>query len=195
MFLPAVRAQRILPVLRADDADAASQRVQQLVRAGCRVVELTTTIPGWEQAVEQAVGEFAPDGVLVGVGTVGTGDQARRAADLGATFLVSPYAAADVRTVADAAGVPFLEGAFTPTELAAAARHGPVKLFPAHVGGPAYLKSVRTVLGDAEIIPTGGIRLDDVDGYLAAGAVAVGLGSGFPSDPDELAGLFARYAA
>lgn len=194
VFLSAVCAQRILPVLRADDPEAAYARVERLVRAGCRVVELTTTIPNWEQAAERAVGSFAGDGVLVGVGTITTGDQATRAIGLGATFLVSPYAAADVRAAAGAAGVPFLEGAFTPSELAEAARHGPVKLFPAHVGGPAYLKSVRTVLAGADIIPTGGIGLADVDAYLSAGAVAVGLGSGFPGEPDELAGLFARYA-
>lgn len=194
VFLSAVRTQRILPVLRADDPEAAFARVEQLVRAGCRVVELTTTIPSWEQAVERAVGSFAGDGVFVGVGTVTTADQATRAIGLGATFLVSPFAAGDVRAAAGAADVPFLEGALTPSELAEAAKHGPVKLFPAHVGGPTYLKSVRTILGGADIIPTGGIGLADVDAYLAAGAVAVGLGSGFPSEPDELAGLFARYA-
>lgn len=189
-FLASVRAQRVLPVLRADDADAAAGRALRLVAAGCRAVELTTTIPDWQRALEHTAAE-AGDGALVGLGTVTTAEQARTATELGAVFLVSPYAAPDVRAVARDAGVPFLEGAFTPTELAAAAAHGPVKLFPAHAGGPAYLRSVRTVLPGAQIIPTGGVRLDDVDAYLRAGAAAVGVGSGLPDDPDALAGIFA----
>lgn len=189
-FLASVRAQRVLPVLRADDADAAAGRALRLIGAGCRVVELTTTIPDWPRALEHVVAD-ADDGSLVGLGTVTTDEQARRAVDLGAAFLVSPYAAPDVRAVARDAGVPFLEGAFTPTELANAAAHGPVKLFPAHAGGPAYLASVRTILPGADIIPTGGVRLDDVEAYLRAGAAAVGVGSGLPEDPAALAKLFA----
>lgn len=188
-FLASVRAQRVLPVLRADAADAAAARALQLVGAGCRVVELTTTIPDWPSAMRRVVDE-AGDGALVGLGTVTTAEQALRAVDIRAAFLVSPYAAPDVRTVAGDAGVPFLEGAFTPTELANAAAYGPVKLFPAHAGGPAYLKSVRTILPEAQIIPTGGVRLDDVDAYLEAGAAAVGVGSGLPEDPAALAELF-----
>lgn len=194
LFLSSVRAQRVIPVLRADHADDALGRVQRLVRAGCRVVELTTTTPRWEQAAAQALDRHAGEGVLVGVGTVTTAEQASAAVGLGVAFLVSPYAAPGVREVAEAAGVPFVEGAFTPSELAQAAAAGPVKLFPAHVGGPAYLTSVRTVLPTAAIIPTGGIRLDEVSVYLAAGAVAVGVGSGVPDDPAALAELFASPA-
>lgn len=189
-FLAAVRAQRVLPVLRAADADAAAGRALQLIGAGCRVVELTTTIPDWSRALRHVVDEVG-DGSLVGLGTVTTAEQALRAVDIGVAFLVSPYAAPDVRTVAGDAGLPFLEGAFTPTELANAAAYGPVKLFPAHAGGPAYLASVRTILPDVAIIPTGGVRLDDVDAYLRAGAVAAGVGSGLPDDPAALAELFA----
>jgi 2-dehydro-3-deoxyphosphogluconate aldolase/(4S)-4-hydroxy-2-oxoglutarate aldolase len=189
-FLASVRAQRVLPVLRADDAGTAAGRALRLIGAGCRVVELTTTIPDWQRALEHTVAE-AGEGALVGLGTVTTTRQARTATELGAAFLVSPYAAPDARVVARDAGIPFLEGAFTPTELAAAAAHGPVKLFPAHAVGPAYLRSVRTILPGAEIIPTGGVRLDDVDAYLRAGAAAVGVGSGLPDEPAALAELFA----
>jgi 2-dehydro-3-deoxyphosphogluconate aldolase/(4S)-4-hydroxy-2-oxoglutarate aldolase len=114
---------------------------------------------------------------VLGAGTVTTADDARRAIDAGADFLVSPYPAEAVRAVAGQARVAFLEGGFTPGEVAAAAAQGIAKLFPAHVGGPAYLRSVLAVLPGARIVPTGGIALSDVPAYLAAGAYAVGVGS------------------
>ncbi len=78
---------------------------------------------------------------------------------------------------AAALSLPFVEGGFTPAEIAAAAAHGPAKVFPAHVGGPAYVRSLLAVFPDAVLIPTGGVRLDDVAAYRAAGALAVGVGS------------------
>lgn len=195
-FLSVARTQRVVPVLRADDPAAAVTRVGELVAAGCRVIELTTTVPGWDRALGDAVERSGDDRTLIGLGTVTTGEQATTAVRLGATFLVSPYAAPDARAVAAEAGLPFLEGAFTPSELAAAAAHGPVKLFPAHVGGPSYLKSVLTILpAGTAVIPTGGIALADVDAYLTAGAVAVGVGSVLPTERDALEALFAaRFA-
>jgi len=56
-------------------------------------------------------------------------------------------------------------------------------VFPAHVGGPAYIRSLHAVLPDAMLVTTGGITLADVDAYLAAGAMAGGVGSGLPADP------------
>lgn len=195
-FLALVRTQRLVPVLRAADPAAAVTRVGELVAAGCRVVELTTTVPGWDRALGHVVERFGDDHTLIGLGTVTTGEQAAAAVRLGAAFLVSPHNAPDVRAVATDAGLPFLEGAFTPSELAAAAAYGPVKLFPAHVGGPSYLKSVLTILpAGTAVIPTGGIGLADVDAYLAAGAVAVGVGSVLPVDRVALEELFGtRFA-
>lgn len=121
----------------------------------------------------------------LGVGTVVTADDARAAADAGADFLVSPWPAPAVRQVAT---VPFLEGGFTPAEVAAASAHGVAKLFPAHLGGIAYLRSLLAVLPEARIMPTGGIKLDQVRDWLAAGAFAVWV-------PREFAYLRAGSAA
>ena len=114
---------------------------------------------------------------------------ALRAADAGADFLVSPFPAPQVRDVAGRAEIPFLEGGLTPGELAAAASRGVAKLFPAHVGGVAYLSSVLAVLPDARIIPTGGIALADVPAWLRAGAYAVGVGRDLAEHPDPGAAI------
>jgi 2-dehydro-3-deoxyphosphogluconate aldolase/(4S)-4-hydroxy-2-oxoglutarate aldolase len=136
----------------------------------------------------------AGGGAIVGVGTVTSEDQARTAIEVGAKFLVSPFPVPAVRGIAAAAGVPLVEGGFTPAEIAGAARRGPAKVFPAHVGGPAFIRSLLAVLPGARLIPTGGIPVEQAASYLAAGALAVGIGSGLPSDPAALARLL-RAAA
>ncbi|MBT2468277.1 bifunctional 4-hydroxy-2-oxoglutarate aldolase/2-dehydro-3-deoxy-phosphogluconate aldolase [Streptomyces sp. ISL-66] len=190
-------AQRLLPVLRNDDADEAVRHTTALLAAGCRVVELTTSTPGWPAAVARTAPLRDAHGrpALIGVGTVTTTEDAMTALDAGAAFLVSPYPAPEVRAVASECGAVFVEGGFTPGEIASAVRSaGAAKVFPAHVGGPQFIRSLKAVLPDALIIPTGGIRPGEVRDWLAAGAAAVGIGSGLPADPGELAAVFADLA-
>lgn len=177
-----MEAQRVVPVLRGDDPGSVAQDVDRLVAAGLQIVELTATIPGWEALLER-VGSEHPS-VTFGVGTLTTAHDAARACEAGAGFLVSPYPADEVREVADQSGVPFIAGGFSPGEVAAAARHGAAKLFPAHVGGPRYLKSLKAVLPGARIMPTGGITLGEVADWLAAGAFAVGIGGDLAAASD-----------
>ncbi|GGZ48155.1 bifunctional 4-hydroxy-2-oxoglutarate aldolase/2-dehydro-3-deoxy-phosphogluconate aldolase [Streptomyces subrutilus] len=192
-----ITAQRLLPVLRSPDADAAVHRAAALLAAGCRAVELTTTTPGWAEAVRRTVplADARGRSAVVGVGTVATARQAETALAAGAAFLVSPYPAPEVREVAERRSAVFIEGGFTPGEVAAAARSaGAAKVFPAHVGGPQFIRSLKAVLPEALIVPTGGIRPAEVPVWLAAGAAAVGIGSGLPDDPGELAAVFAELA-
>ncbi|HEX4700513.1 MAG TPA: bifunctional 4-hydroxy-2-oxoglutarate aldolase/2-dehydro-3-deoxy-phosphogluconate aldolase [Pseudonocardiaceae bacterium] len=184
----ALAAQRVLPVLRALRSADAIATVTHLLTAGCQVVELTTSTHDWQAALAECV-RLAENHALIGIGTITTTDQATTAINAGAAFLVSPFPVAGVRAVAT--NTPFIEGGFTPAEIANAATFGPAKVFPAHVGGPAFIRSLLAVLPTAQLIPTGGIALDDVDEYLAAGALAVGIGSGLPAD---LATLFNRTA-
>jgi 2-dehydro-3-deoxyphosphogluconate aldolase/(4S)-4-hydroxy-2-oxoglutarate aldolase len=209
-FAAAVAKQRLLPVLRIPDAAAAAGRAAALIRAGLRVVELTTTTNDWPDAVRAVTGSAVAGGfagsartasyggdaayVMIGVGTVTTEEQAWSAIEAGARFLVSPFPVPAVRGVAAEACVPLVEGGFTPAEIADAAARGPAKVFPAHVGGPAFIRSLLAVLPGARLIPTGGIPVDQAVSYLAAGAIAVGVGSGLPSDPAALAGLLGAAA-
>ena len=178
----AIATARLLPVLRTPDAAGAVRAAETLLGAGLGVVELTATTPGWAEALAGL--RRAHHGAVLGAGTVTTADDARRAIEAGANFLVSPYPAPPVRAFADETGTVFLEGGFTPAEVAAASGRGIAKLFPAHVGGPAYLRSVLAVLPGARIVPTGGIGLGEVRDYLAAGAYAVGVGSDLVKAPD-----------
>jgi 2-dehydro-3-deoxyphosphogluconate aldolase / (4S)-4-hydroxy-2-oxoglutarate aldolase len=170
-----IHRARILPVVRATSAERAAAMVSTLVTARAGAVEVTSTIPGWEDVLAAACSDVI-EGV-VGAGTITTAEQAERAIACGAEFLVSPHSAPAVRTVAATAGVLFIEGGFTPAEVADAAGRGPAKLFPAHVGGVSYLRSLLAVMPGARLIPTGGIPLPDVAQWLQAGAYAVGVGS------------------
>ncbi|RKT02724.1 2-dehydro-3-deoxyphosphogluconate aldolase/(4S)-4-hydroxy-2-oxoglutarate aldolase [Streptomyces sp. 3211.6] len=193
-----IAAQRLLPVLRSGGADETVRTTRTLLAAGCRAVELTTSIPGWPGAVARAAALRDALGrpALIGVGTVTTAADAEAALDAGAGFLVSPYPAPEVRETAARRGAAFVEGGYTPGEIAAAVRRsGAAKVFPAHVGGPEFLRSLRAVLPGALLIPTGGIAPGEVRTWLAAGATAVGIGGGLPTDPAELAALFASLAA
>ncbi|WP_214370833.1 bifunctional 4-hydroxy-2-oxoglutarate aldolase/2-dehydro-3-deoxy-phosphogluconate aldolase [Pseudonocardia sp. H11422] len=170
-----IRGARIVPVLRAPDADAGRVIALRLVAAGLDVLELTATIPGWPGLVA-AVKAQAPAAV-VGLGTVRTGADAERALANGADFVVSPHPVPEARAIAAEADVLFVEGGITPAEIGAAADRGVAKMFPAHLGGPQYLRSVLSILPGARIVPTGGITVRDVPAWLDAGAFAVGVGS------------------
>ncbi|GAB3963977.1 bifunctional 4-hydroxy-2-oxoglutarate aldolase/2-dehydro-3-deoxy-phosphogluconate aldolase [Actinoallomurus acanthiterrae] len=178
----AIGAARVLPVLRTPDAAGAVKAAETLLDAGLNVIELTATTPGWADALAGL--RRAHPAAVLGAGTVTTAEDARRALDAGADFLVSPYPAEAVRAAVGETGTLFLEGGFTPGEVAAAAGRGIAKLFPAHVGGPSYLRSVLAVLPGARVVPTGGIALRDVPAYLDAGAYAVGVGSDLVKAPD-----------
>ncbi|MGS2618706.1 bifunctional 4-hydroxy-2-oxoglutarate aldolase/2-dehydro-3-deoxy-phosphogluconate aldolase [Micromonospora sp. LZ34] len=187
-----LRGQRVLPVLRLPSAAEATAAATAMFHRGLNVVELTATTPDWATAVRDAR-RGAPAGALVGLGTVTTEALAKQAVEAGTQFLVSPWPAPDVRAVAESAGLPFLEGAFTPGEVAAAAARGPVKVFPAHMAGPTFLASLRQVLPAADLVPTGGIALDAVPDWLRAGACAVGVGSDLlrPGAAERLRSLLA----
>lgn len=178
----AIGEARLLPVLRTPDADGALRAASTLISAGLGVIELTATTPGWAGALADLRREHPS--VVLGAGTVTTAEDAHRAVEAGADFLVSPYPSQAVRAFAAETGTVFLEGGFTPGEVAAASGRGIAKLFPAHAGGPAYLRSILAVLPGARIVPTGGIALREVRAYLDAGAYAVGVGSDLVKAPD-----------
>ena len=128
------------------------------------------------------------DAIYLGAGTVLTAAQAHEAVEAGATFLVSPGTDEAVVAAMRGTGVAAISGALTPSEVMAALRLGvdAVKIFPASLGGPAYLKALRGPFPDVAFMPTGGVSVANISDWLAAGAVAVGAGSELCS-PDAMA--------
>jgi len=175
-------AGRVTPTVRASHATQADSWARQIGAGGIHTFEFTATTPGWEEALRHWT-STEPQ-ATVGLGTVTDAATAELAIDAGAAFLVSPFAVPEARSVADRAGVLFIEGGFTPNEIRSAAAHGVAKLFPANIGGLPYLKTLLSVLPGARITATGGIALGDAGAWLAAGAAAVSIGSDLFTRPD-----------
>jgi 2-dehydro-3-deoxyphosphogluconate aldolase/(4S)-4-hydroxy-2-oxoglutarate aldolase len=204
-LLDLLRRDRLIAVLRGRDADALTACAGVLAHSGVRAVELTlSSDAGLEALRRSAADPGLPPGTLLGAGTVLTRDQARAAIDAGARYLVTPGVSEEVLAEGVAQDVPVLCGALTPSEAMAAVRLGAaaVKLFPAYaVGGARYLRDLRAPFPDVPFVAIGGIGLDDVADYLAAGAVAVGVGSpllreaAHDSSPAALDALAARATA
>lgn len=180
--IAAIERSRVVPTVRADDAAAAVSIARRVLAGGIPMVELTTTIPGWRDAFAE-LRAAEPDAPL-GMGTMRSPEDAAAALDLGADFLVSPWPMPAVREVARDADRLFIEGGITPAEIADAAGRGIAKLFPSHVGGLAYLKSLLATMPEARIMATGGISADDVPRWIGAGAAAVSVGSDLYAAPD-----------
>lgn len=168
-----------------------------LVEGGVRAFELTLNDPEDEalRAIEAAAGIGPGLGVQVGAGTVLSIDAARRAVDAGATFLVSPHLDADLVRWAAERGIPALPGCATPTELLTAWRAGAaaMKVFPASSLGPSFLRECRGPFPGLPLLPTGGVTVDNAASFVAAGAIAVGMGSWLIGDA-EPAGIRERAA-
>jgi 2-dehydro-3-deoxyphosphogluconate aldolase/(4S)-4-hydroxy-2-oxoglutarate aldolase len=177
-----LRRARIVPVVRIGDPAEARELVERLLEAGLDTIELTTSIRGWEEVIAE-LRERRPE-IALGVGTILAVDQAQTAVSLEPAFCVSPRRVPEARALLDIAGIPFIEGGLTPTEVLDVASRGIAKLFPAHVVGPEYLRSLRAVAPNARIMPTGGIPMTRVRDWLAAGAVAVGVGSDLTAPGD-----------
>ncbi|MFI6316678.1 bifunctional 4-hydroxy-2-oxoglutarate aldolase/2-dehydro-3-deoxy-phosphogluconate aldolase [Nonomuraea sp. NPDC050556] len=162
----------VFAILRMESADAAVATAARLAANGVPQVEVTLNTPD----ALTAIASIREAGGRVGAGTVLTAEQARQAADAGAEFLVTP---AVLPEVIEATRLPVLCGALTPTEVLTAWRAGAaaVKIFPASAHGPSYLTALRGPLNDIPLVAVGGIAVEDVPTYLAAGALAVGLGS------------------
>jgi 2-dehydro-3-deoxyphosphogluconate aldolase / (4S)-4-hydroxy-2-oxoglutarate aldolase len=180
----AIVSDRVVAVVRATSVADPAGLAKTLASAGIRCVEFTFTIPGVLETIEAA----SSSGAVIGAGTVLQPEQARDAIAAGARFVVSPVLAPQIVGPCSDAGVPAFLAAFTPTEVLSAMRAGStaVKLFPARVGGPRYVRDLLGPLPDARLIPSGGVDESNAREFIEAGAVAVYAGTGLVS-PDLVA--------
>ncbi|MGW4537089.1 bifunctional 4-hydroxy-2-oxoglutarate aldolase/2-dehydro-3-deoxy-phosphogluconate aldolase [Streptomyces chartreusis] len=174
----ALATHRLVAIVRGDDADAALRTVLALVEEGVELVEVSLSGKDALAVIERARHALGPTHPL-GAGTVLTADDARAAHRAGADFAVTP-GLGDGVVAAQELGMPVLAGVVTPTEVVAARALGvaALKIFPiAQFGGAAYLKALRGPFPDAPFVPVGGVDAAAARACLAAGALAVGVGS------------------
>lgn len=178
----ALDTHRLLAVVRGREPDAAARTALALADSGVPMVEISLSTPDAFAVIEHVREELGSE-ALVGAGTVLTADDARRVADAGASYVVTPASAEGERT-AHQIGLPVLAGALTPTEIVAAHQAGAaaVKVFPASTHGPGYVRALRDPLPQIPLVPVGGVDSEAACAYLAAGALAVGVGSPLVGD-------------
>lgn len=200
--LAELREIGVVAVIRAPDAESALNGVRALVAGGVTGIEITFSTPDALSVIRRLRDEHG-DRILLGAGTVLTPAQATDAARAGATFLVSPGCSRALAEAMLATSCTSLLGALTPTEVMHATALGAhaVKVFPASLGGPGYLKALRGPFPDIPFVPTGGVDASNLSTWLEAGALAVGVGSDLCSVADlregrwdELEKQAARFA-
>jgi len=169
----------LIPVVRATSADEAMRAIDAIREGGVSVLEITMTVPGAVNVIEQLTKKYGSD-VLVGAGTVLDAETARACMLSGAQFVVSPALNLETIECCRRYGVAVLPGALTPTEVVQAWTAGAdlVKVFPAGaLGGASYLKALKAPLPHIDLVPTGGVSLKTAADFIKAGASALGVGA------------------
>lgn len=190
--LARARATGVLAVLRAPSPELAIDAADAIIRGGVTGIEVTYSTPDAPAVIRELIARHG-DAAYVGAGTVTTIEQATAAADAGAEFLVSPGTLPDLTRAMLDTGRVVMTGAMTPTEVMGALALGVdvVKIFPASLGGPSYLGALRGPFPDAPLMPTGGVKPDNLADWFAAGSVAVGAGGDLANSASIKAGDWA----
>lgn len=192
----------IVAVVRAESGESLVKVVEALAAGGVTAAEVTFTVPDAIDVIRQVRREVG-DAVVLGAGTVLDPETARAALLAGAEYIVSPTLNLDVIRLCRRYDKAVMPGSFTPTEILTAWEAGAdvVKVFPADVGGPGYLKAIRGPLPQIRLMPTGGVDLNTAESFLKAGACCLGVGSALvdpkaiaAKDFDRIRDLAARYA-
>ena len=175
----AVKQEGVVVVIRGDSVDQAIKTVEACYAGGIKIMEITFTVPNADQIIKTLVEKYKGTDMIVGAGTVLDPETARAAILAGAQFVVSPALNVETIKLCNRYGVAVMSGIFTPTEAITALEYGVdiLKLFPGDVATPKGLKALKGPLPQANIMPTGGVSLENVEEWFKAGAYAVGAGS------------------
>lgn len=187
-----IKQLAVVPIIRTPDRESALAAVDAVLAGGLDCIEITLTVANAVKAIE-AVADRYGDRVLLGAGTVLDPETARTCMLAGAQFFVTP--SLNLRTVemAKRYSKPIFPGALTPTEILTAWEAGAdgIKVFPCNsLGGPKYIKSIKAPFPHIELIPTGGVNLETLPAFLAAGSTAVGVGSELVDNQSIAAGNY-----
>lgn len=192
----AIQTQRLIAILRLDNYAQALAVTRALLAGGISLLEFTLTGAGAYEAIAAVRQEFA-ESVQVGVGTVLQEREVEEAVAAGAQFVVTPVVRPEVLAACRAQQIPSICGALTPTEAWNAHTAGAdlIKIFPARVGGPQYLRDLLAPLPQLHVVATGGVSAENARVYLDAGARAVAAGGNLVSAQAVAQGNWAAITA
>lgn len=192
-----VRELGIVPVIRGNSKDEALGYCKALIDGGIDILEVTFTIPNALDVFKELKDQL-PDTATLGAGTVMDATTARLAILNGAKFIVSPGFSEEVAKMCNLYQVPYMPGCMTFTEMTKALEYGVdlIKLFPGSLPGPSYVKAIHGPLPQANIMPTGGVSLENIEDWFDAGVYAVGAGYNLvKGSHDEIVEQSKKYLA
>ncbi len=177
-ILKMIKKEKLVAVIRGRDEEEAYLISKKVIEGGIRIIELTFTTPFIENTIERLTKENI-EGVIIGAGTVLDAITARIAIMKGARFIVSPHLDVEISKLCNRYKVIYMPGCSTITEILKALESGVdlVKLFPGDLLKPSFIKNSKGPLPQAEMMPSGGVSIDNMDEWLNAGAYALGIGS------------------
>jgi 2-dehydro-3-deoxyphosphogluconate aldolase/(4S)-4-hydroxy-2-oxoglutarate aldolase len=167
----------LVAVIRAESRDQAAHIAEACAAGGVAALEITFTVPGAVAAIEHLAKEFS-DRILLGAGTVLDPETARIAILAGAHFVVSPALNSETARLCNRYQVPYMPGAGSIRDVIEGMECGAdiVKVFPGELLGPTFIRAVKGPLPQAQLMPTGGVSVENVGDWIKAGAVALGVG-------------------
>lgn len=168
----------IVAVVRADSLDEAIRISEACIEGGIPAIEVTYTVNGATEVIKKLKETIPADKLIVGAGTVLDSETARIAILAGAEYIVSPGFDEATAKLCNRYQIPYMSGCMTISEMLTAMEFGCdiIKLFPGSAFGPSFVKSVKAPLPQVNIMPTGGVSLENVDEWIKNGVVAVGVG-------------------
>ena len=174
--LSTMMAHKLAVVVRGESEAEAVQTAEACYKGGVRVLEVTFTVQGADEVMKMLNERY--EDAVVGAGTVLDSETARIAILAGAAFIVSPAFDKATAKLCNRYQVPYLPGFMTVNELLEAREYGVTvsKLFPGQLYSPSFISNLKGPIPDVNIMPTGGINLGNVNDWIDAGAVMVGVG-------------------
>ncbi|WP_214699733.1 MULTISPECIES: bifunctional 4-hydroxy-2-oxoglutarate aldolase/2-dehydro-3-deoxy-phosphogluconate aldolase [unclassified Exiguobacterium] len=188
----------VVAVVRADSREKAIKISDACIAGGIKSIEITFTIENAETVITKLHNKYkGDDSVVIGAGSVLDATTARIAILAGAKFIVGPCFDKDTAKLCNMYQIPYMPGCMTVTEMKCALEEGVdiVKLFPGNNFGPNFIKSVKAPLPQVNIMPTGGVNLENVKEWIKSGSIAVGVGGNLVTPADtENYDLIIEYA-
>jgi 2-dehydro-3-deoxyphosphogluconate aldolase/(4S)-4-hydroxy-2-oxoglutarate aldolase len=188
-----IAEEGVVAVLRGNSPEEVVTMAEQAIRGGIKVIEVTMTVPYALRAIEELAGRYSSDQpgsdryAIIGVGTVLDPETARAAILSGAEFVVGPSLNPQTVVLCNRYRIPVMPGVMTIQEIQSALELGVdiVKLFPGNLFSPSMIKAIKGPLPQANVMPTGGVSLDNLGEWVRAGAVAVGIGSDLTAEASK----------
>lgn len=185
--LETLKKNYIFAVVRGKDETAGYEICKAAVEGGIKNLEVTFSTPNAEKVMSDLVEFYKEDEtVVVGAGTVMTLELAKKAKAAGAQFLVSPHFDAEIAKYAVDNDLDYMPGCATATEIVTAMNAGCkiIKLFPGGQLGAGFIKDIHGPIPEVQLMPSGGVSLDNIKEWADKGAISVGVGSALSKDVD-----------